>query len=95
MIMLVYIAKIVQKWFLEQPFTIFEWPAQSPYLNSIEHVWAFLKHRLSSYPTPLVGFLQLWERVEETYKTITTKQCERLYGSMPDRIAVVLAARGK
>jgi transposase len=88
-------AKIVQKWFLEQPFTILEWPAQSPDLNPIEHVWAILKHRLNSYPTPPVGLLQLWERVEETYKTITIEQCERLYATMPDRIAVVLAARGK
>ena len=52
-------AKIVQKWFLEQPFTILEWSAQSPNLNPIEHVWAILKHRLNSYPTPLVGLLQL------------------------------------
>ena len=81
-------AKIVQKWFLE-------WPAQSPDLNPIEHVWAILKHRLNSYPTPLVGLLQLWECVEETYKTITTEQCERLYASMPNRIVAVLATRGK
>jgi hypothetical protein len=88
-------AKIVQKWFLEQPFTVLEWPAQSPDLNPIEHVWAILKHRLNSHPTPPVGLLQLWERVEETYKTITTEQCERLYASMPDRIVAVLVARGK
>jgi hypothetical protein len=43
----------------------------------------------NSYPTPHVGLLQLWEHVEETYKTITIEQCERLYASMPYRIAVV------
>ena len=88
-------AKIVQKWFLEHPFSILEWPTQSPYLNPIKHVWAILKHHLNSYPTPPVGLLQLWEHVEESYKTITIEQCERLYASVLDQIAAVLAAHGK
>lgn len=88
-------AKIVQKWCLEQPFITLEWPAQSPDLNPIEHVWAILKHRLNSYSTPPSGLLQLWERVQESFRTITTNECERLYASMPDRIAAVLAAHGK
>ena len=77
-------AKIVCIWILEQPFTILECPAQSPDLNPVEHIWAILKYRLNSYPTPPIAILQLWERVEETYKTIATEQCERLYASMPD-----------
>jgi transposase len=87
--------KIVQKWLLEQPFSTLEWPAQSSNLNPIEHVWATLKRHLNSYSTPPTGLFQLWELVEESFHTITTNECERLYASMPNKIVTVLAAHGK
>jgi hypothetical protein len=87
--------KIVQKLLLEQPFSTLEWPTQSLDLNSIKHVWATLKCRLNSYSTPPIDILQLWERVEGSFHTSTTNECERLYASMPDLIVAVLAAHGK
>jgi transposase len=81
---LIHKAKIVQKWLLEQPFSTLEWPVQSPDLNPIEHVWVILKRHLNSYSTPPTSLLQLWECVEESFRTITTNECERLYASMPN-----------
>ena len=67
----------------------------SPDLNSIKHIWATLKRRLNSYSTPPTSLFQLWEHVEESFRTITTDECERLYTNMPNRIAAILAAHGK
>jgi hypothetical protein len=87
--------EIVQKWFLEQLFSTLEWPTQSLDLNSIKLVWATLKGCLNSYSIPPTNLLQLWERVEESFHTITINECEKLYASMLDQIAMVLAAHGK
>jgi transposase len=79
---LIHKAKILQRWLLEQPFSTLKWPAQSPDLNPIEHVWATLKRRLNSYSIPPTGLLQLWEYVEESFHTIIRIKCERLYVSI-------------
>ena len=46
---LAYKARIVQKWFGKQPFSVLKWLAQSLGLNPIKHLWALVKWRLNSY----------------------------------------------
>ena len=75
--------------------TILDWPAQSPDLNPIEHLWAFLKVRLNGYETPCKSISELWERVQVEWESIPREYCQKLVESMPDRIAAVLRARGK
>ena len=89
----IYKAKIVQKWPLEQPFSTLEWPAQSPDLNPIKYVWAILEHRLNSYLTP-IGLLQLWEW-RRVSMSLLQMSVEKLYASMPNRIATILTTHGK
>jgi transposase len=87
-------AKSVQEWLNEQPFEVLEWPAQSPDLNPIEHLWALLKRRLNQYETPPSGMLELWERIHFQFYKITEDECMRLYESMPRRVEAVLMAKG-
>jgi DDE superfamily endonuclease len=54
----------VQTWPRNQEFDVLEWPAQSPDLNLIEHLWAILKKKLNQYDRPPNGMLELWERIK-------------------------------
>lgn len=88
-------AKSVQEWLNTQPFEVLVWPAQSPDLNPIEHVWNHLKRQLNQYEKPPKGMLELWERVETEWNKIDKETCMNLIESMPRRIDAVLKAKGK
>ena len=83
-----------QKWFEDNEIKVLEWPAQSPDLNPIEHLWVYLKKRLAEYKTEPSGMLELWEQVEAEWNKIPVQVCMDLIESMPRRIAAVLKARG-
>ena len=83
------------KWMNKQGINVFQgWPAQSPDLNPIEHVWHHLKSKLSEYSTRAKGVHDLWERVDKEWNSITEEECRRYIDSMPARIKAVLDAKG-
>ena len=59
------------------------WPAQSPDLNPIEHLWNHLKRKLAEYEVSPQGILELWERVQEECGKIKPEVCQGLIESMP------------
>ena len=81
-------------WFQDNDIKVLPWPAQSPDLNPIEHLWGHLKRRLKEYDHPPGGILELWERVEKEWNKIPAEECQKLIESMPRRVTAVLRAKG-
>ena len=71
------------------------WPAQSPDINPIEHLWAIIKRQLNEYEQSPNGMLQLWERIQNIWDNIDEDICMNLIESMSRRIEAVLKAKGK
>jgi transposase len=87
-------SKKADKWFSDNNITPIKWPAQSPDLNPIEHLWSYLKIQLQHYDTPPKGVHELWDRVAKEWVGIPPEACQRLIESMPRRIQAVLKANG-
>ncbi|EIE81245.1 hypothetical protein RO3G_05950 [Rhizopus delemar RA 99-880] len=71
-------SKLAKQWFVDNNFTsdhIYSWPAQSPDLKPIEHVWHHLKLKLSVYDTKAKGVHELWEIIEKEWNTFTVDEC--------------------
>jgi DDE superfamily endonuclease len=84
----------VKNWLEEQEFRTMVWPAQSPDLNPIEHLWGFLKRRLAVHENPPNGIHELWERVQVEWDRIPVEECQKLIESMPRRVQAVIRAKG-
>ncbi|KAJ3478481.1 hypothetical protein NLI96_g9726 [Meripilus lineatus] len=89
-----HICKRAKKWFKDQGMEVLSWPAQSPDLNPIEHLWYYLKQRLREYEEPAGGVKELWRRTEVEWEKIPKEVCQKLIESMPRRIAAVIRAKG-
>ncbi len=87
-------SKKATQWFEDNDIDVMVWPAQSPDLNPIEHLWVDLKKSLKKYPRPAKGVHELWERVVVEWNKIPPGTCENLVESMPRRVQAVIKAKG-
>ena len=87
-------SKKAQAWFKDHDFDVMKWPAQSPDLNPIEHLWHHIKKKLGQYEEPPSGVHELWERVQAEWDRIELEVCQNLIESMPRRVEAVYKAKG-
>ena len=87
-------SRLATEWFTEQNIDLLDWPAQSPDLNPIEHLWEHLKKQIRQYPRQPTGIWELWERASLQWMFIDPEVCQRLIASMPRRLQAVIKANG-
>jgi DDE superfamily endonuclease len=56
-------SRLATWWFSDNYIQVLEWPAQSPDINPIEHLWYYIKSQLLQYEIPPKGVHELRESV--------------------------------
>ena len=89
-----YVARVVQDDLHARQIPTMVWPARSPDLSPIEHVWDETKRRLHHRPHLPQTLQQLRQAVIEEWQNIPQAFIQRLVASVRQRCAAVLANRG-
>ncbi|CAK1582681.1 unnamed protein product [Parnassius mnemosyne] len=71
-----------------------EWPARSPDMNPIEHVWDMLKRRTRSNLNPLENFSALKTALVAAWEGIPQRDIKNITHTMPDCMQAVIRVRG-
>ncbi|GFX78968.1 transposable element Tc1 transposase [Trichonephila clavipes] len=71
-----------------------DWPARSPDLNPIEHVWDFLGRRLAALTLPPVTIRELRLALQEEWAAMPQQRIDTFILSMSRRCETCLAVRG-
>ena len=87
-------AILTKQWFVDHKVTVLKWPAQSPDLNPIEHLWDEIDRQLRKLSHKISNSSDLFEKLETVWNSIDLECCTKLYESMLDRIQRVLKSKG-
>lgn len=80
------------RWFQKNNTELLDWPAQSPDLNPILHLWDLLKRRVRRHTMNNQEDLKRCLRLE--WNSITVDDCKKLVNSLSKRISAVIKAKG-
>lgn len=85
-------AKMILKFLKDLDQSLLEWPPQSPDLNVIENVWAYIKKKIPCD----VGRTEeaTWNAIINAWNTMPTDFLKNLIDSMPRRLAEVMKSKG-
>jgi transposase len=89
-----HVARVVQNELQARNIEILPWPANSPDLSPIEHVWDELKRRLQHRQHPPLTVHDLRQAVVQEWQNIPQEFLRRCIRSMRRRCQAVINARG-
>ncbi|GFU18202.1 transposable element Tcb2 transposase [Trichonephila clavipes] len=86
-------ANLVEDFLFEEEIVRMEWPACSPDMNPIEHVWDALGRRVAGRQIPPQTLQELERALLEEWDRIPQLVINSLIDSMPQRLSTLLAVR--
>lgn len=89
-----HVARIVSEYLEEVGLEVLDWPAVSPDMNPIEHVWDHLLLKLKLRNVAPRNLLELEHAIVEEWDNLDEFYIRRLIESMPNRMRAVIRARG-
>lgn len=87
-------ARETRAWFEDNSIECMDWPAQSPDMNIIEHIWTHLKRQIRRRSPPARNATELWNVVQEEWDAIDPEFIRHLYCSIPRRVEALHKAKG-
>ncbi|GFW04996.1 transposable element Tcb2 transposase [Trichonephila clavipes] len=87
-------ANLVEGFLFEEGIVRMEWPACSPHMNPIEHVWDALGRRVAGRQPPPQSLQELKRALLEETDRIPQLLINSLIDSMPQRCSTLLVVRG-
>ncbi|GFX69790.1 transposable element Tcb2 transposase [Trichonephila clavipes] len=87
-------ANLVEDFLFEEGIVRMEWPASSPDMNPIQHVWDALGRRVAGHQSPPQTLQELERALLEEWDRIPQLVINSLIDSMPQMCSALLAVRG-